>query len=97
MTGKENKGPYHNKHFHKSMQTHKSLAQERTILANERSTLAYIRTGFAAFALGFGLIHFFENDPGYKTGGWMTVIAGVIFIVMGLVYYPLRNRRIRAH
>ncbi len=86
-----------NNHFKKSVVSHKLLAQERTILANERNTLAYIRTGFSSFLLGIGLIKLFENEIIFIYSGWAVNILGLIFIVMGLVYYPIRNRKIKSH
>lgn len=73
---------------------HKKLAQERTILANERNTLAYIRTGFSAFLLGFGLIEFLE---GFTYLGWLVVALGVVINILGLIYYPIRKKKIKAY
>jgi len=78
----------------KRLISHKKLAQERTILANERNTLAYIRTGFASFALGLALIKLFEEHIRYVYAGYGATILGVILIVLGIVYYPLRKKRI---
>lgn len=73
------------------------MAQERTILANERNTLAYIRTGFFAFLLGFGLIKLFEYDVIFVIGVWGVNILGLVFIILGLVYYPIRKRKIKSY
>ena len=86
-----------NNHFKKSVTSHKLLAQERTILANERNTLAYIRTGFSAFLLGIGLIKLFANQTMFVYSGWAAIILGIIFIVMGLVYHPIRERKIKSY
>lgn len=86
-----------NNHFKKSVISHKFLAQERTILANERNTLAYIRTGFSAFLLGIGLIKLFENEMIVVYSGWGAIILGLIFIFLGLVYYPVRKRKIKSY
>jgi len=83
--------------FKKSVVSHKLLAQERTILANERNTLAYIRTGFSAFLLGIGLIKLFENEKLVVYNGWGAIILGLVFIVLGLVYYPIRKQKIKLH
>jgi len=74
--------------------SHKRLAQERTILANERNTLAYIRTGFASFALGIALIKLFEEHIKYVYAGYGALSIGIILILLGLVYYPLRKKKI---
>ncbi len=78
----------------KKLISHKKLAQERTILANERNTLAYIRTGFGCFALGIALIKLFEEHIKYVYGGYIALGIGIIFISLGLIYYPLRKKRI---
>lgn len=77
--------------------SHKKLAQERTILANERNSLAYIRTGFACFALGAALIKLFENSMSYVYGGYFSIFIGVSFIIFGVIYYPIRKKRILSH
>jgi uncharacterized membrane protein YidH (DUF202 family) len=86
-----------NDHFKKTITSHKLLAQERTVLANERNTLAYIRTGFSAFLLGIGLIKLFEDAMVFVFGGWGAIILGLIFIIIGLVYYPIRRQKIRSY
>jgi len=83
-----------NSHFKKAVVSHKFLAQERTLLANERNTLAYIRTGFSAFVLGIASLKFFEGDIFFLYAGWVAVVVGVLFILFGLVYYPLRKKRL---
>ena len=70
------------------------LAQERTNLANERNTLAYIRTGFASFALGIILVKLFENHEKLVPLGYLASIIGAILMLLGLIYYPLRKRKI---
>lgn len=80
-----------------SLLSHKRLAQERTIFANERNTLAYIRTGFASFALGIALIKLFDESLKYVYGGYVAVGLGIIFILLGLVYYPLRRKKILSY
>jgi uncharacterized membrane protein YidH (DUF202 family) len=86
-----------NNHFKKTITSHELMAQERTILANERNTLAYIRTGFSAFLLGIGLIKLFEHEAVFVISGWGANILGLIFIVLGLVYYPIRKRKIKSY
>ena len=83
-----------NNYLKKRLISHKKLAQERTILANERNTLAYIRTGFGSFALGLALIKLFDENIKYVYAGYGAAILGVILIILGLVYYPLRKRKI---
>ena len=82
---------------HEAVEHYKRLAQERTILANERNTLAYIRTGFSAFLLGFGFVEFLEDDIRFTYLGWGIVILGAILIILGLVYYPIRKKRIKSY
>lgn len=86
-----------NNYSEKTLISRKLLAQERTILANERNTLAYIRTGFSAFLLGIGLIKLFENEALFVYSGWAAIILGLIFIILGLVYYPIRKRKIKSY
>jgi uncharacterized membrane protein YidH (DUF202 family) len=86
-----------NNHFKESVKSHKHLAQERTILANERNTLAYIRTGFSAFVLGIAAIKLFESDGFLLYAGWIAVVIGILFIIFGIVYYPIRKKRIKSY
>jgi len=86
-----------NNHFKESVTSHKLLAQERTILANERNTLAHVRTGFSAFVLGIAAIKLFENDGFFLYVGWIAVAIGILFIILGLVYYPIRKKRIESY
>ncbi len=88
---------FHGNHFKKSLQSHKALAQERTILANERNTLAYIRTGFASFVMGIALLKLFDENVLFVYGGWLSVLMGAVFILLGLIYHPLRKKRIRSY
>ena len=81
----------------KKLISHKKLAQERTILANERNTLAYIRTWFSAFVLGIAAIKLFENDGFFLYAGWIAVLIGVLFVTLGIVYYPIRKRKIKSY
>jgi uncharacterized membrane protein YidH (DUF202 family) len=74
--------------------SHKKLAQERTILANERNTLAYVRTGFGSFALGLALIKLFEEHVKYVYAGYGAAILGIVLIFLGIIYYPLRKKKI---
>ena len=80
----------------KSLESHKSLAQERTILANERNSLAYIRTGFSAFVFGLALIKLFEDSTISVYGGWASLLLGFLLIILGLIYYPLRKKKIKS-
>ncbi|PIN93989.1 hypothetical protein COU54_00750 [Candidatus Pacearchaeota archaeon CG10_big_fil_rev_8_21_14_0_10_31_24] len=77
--------------------SHKKLAQERTILANERTTLAYVRTGFGAFVLGIALIKLFEEHIKYVYAGYGAAALGVVLIILGVVYYPLRKKKILSY
>lgn len=82
---------------HEAIESHKRLAQERTILANERNTLAYIRTGFSSFLLGFGLVEFLGDDIRFSYLGWGVIIFGGLLIATGLIYYPIRKRKIKSY
>jgi len=86
-----------NNKINKSLTSHKKLAQERTLLANERNSLAYIRTGFASFALGAGLIKFFEEEIIYLYSGYSAILIGIAFILLGIIYYPLRKKKILSY
>ena len=86
-----------NNFFKKKLASHKRLAQERTILANERNTLAYIRTGFGSFVLGIALIRFFDESLRYVYAGYFALIVGIILILLGLIYYPLRKKKILSY
>lgn len=79
-----------------AVESHKKLAQERTILANERNTLAYIRTGFSAFLFGFGLVEFVGDDIRLRYLGWGIIGLGCALVLVGLVYYPLRKKKIQS-
>ncbi len=71
-----------------------NLEQERTILANERTMLAYVRTGLAAFVLGFALIKLFEDNLRYVYSGYGIIVFGGLLIILGLIYYNIRKRKI---
>ena len=86
-----------NNYLRRRLISHKKLAQERTILANERNTLAYIRTGFGSFALGLALIKLFEEHIKYVYAGYVAATLGIILIILGIVYYPLRKKRILSY
>jgi uncharacterized membrane protein YidH (DUF202 family) len=81
----------------KRLISHKKLAQERTILANERNTLAYVRTGFSSFVLGIALIKLFEEHIKYVYAGYGALSMGIILILFGLIYYPLRKKKILSY
>jgi len=86
-----------NHYLKRRLASHKKLAQERTVLANERNTLAYIRTGFSSFILGIALIKLFEEHIKYVYAGYSALGVGIILITLGIVYYPLRKKRILSH
>jgi uncharacterized membrane protein YidH (DUF202 family) len=86
-----------NNHFNESVKSHKLLAQERTILANERNTLAYVRTGFSAFVLGIAAIKLFESEGFLLYAGWIAVVIGILLIILVVVYYPMRKKRIKSY
>jgi putative membrane protein len=81
----------------KRLISHKKLAQERTILANERNMLAYVRTGFASFVLGIALIKLFDTHIKYVYAGYGALALGLILIIFGVVFYPLRKKRILSY
>ncbi|PIN76299.1 hypothetical protein COV18_00090 [Candidatus Woesearchaeota archaeon CG10_big_fil_rev_8_21_14_0_10_37_12] len=97
MAAADEKKAFQHRHFKKSLQTHKLLAQERTVLANERNTLAYVRTGFSAFVLGIALIKLFEEHLFFVYSGWASLLIGLLIIILGLVYYPVRKQKIKSY
>ena len=74
-----------------------NLEQERTVLANERTMLAYVRTGLAAFVLGFALIKLFEDNIKYVYSGYGIIAFGVLLIILGLISYNIRKRKILSY
>ena len=86
-----------NNFLKKRLISHKKLAQERTILANARNTLAYVRTGFASFALGIALIKLFEENIKYVYAGYSALSIGIFLIIFGIIYYPLRKKKILSY
>lgn len=86
-----------NNYLKRRLISHKKLAQERTILASERNTLAYVRTGFAAFALGIALIKLFEEHIKYIYAGYTALSIGIFLILLGIIYYPLRKKKILSY
>jgi len=86
-----------NNYIKRRLISHKKLAQERTVLANERNTLAYVRTGFGSFALGIALIKLFEEHIKYVYAGYVSATIGIILIILGIIYYPFRKKRILSY
>ena len=86
-----------NNYLKRRLISHKKLAQERTNLANERNSLAYVRTGFSSFVLGIALIKLFEEHIRYVYAGYSALIIGLILIILGIVFYPLRKRKILSY
>lgn len=86
-----------NHKMRKALESHKKLAQERTILANERNSLAYVRTGFGAFVLGLALIKLFDTHMNFVYAGYGAAIVGVLIILLGIAYYPIRKKKILAY
>lgn len=73
------------------------LALERTNMANERTMLAYIRTAITSFLFGTALIKFFEDLRIATYFGIIAIIAGILFLIAGLVYYPIKRKRSRKY
>ncbi|MFP4514510.1 MAG: DUF202 domain-containing protein [Parcubacteria group bacterium] len=86
-----------NNNIDKTLKSRKLLAQERTVFANERNTLAYIRTGFSSFVLSIAAIKLFDNNILFTYIGWIAFVVGLVLIIIGVVYYPIRKRRIKSH
>ncbi|MDP3916889.1 MAG: DUF202 domain-containing protein [Nanoarchaeota archaeon] len=86
-----------NNYLKRRLISHKKLAQERTILANERNTLAYVRTGFGSFVLGIALIKLFEEHMNYVYAGYTALFVGIILILLGISFYPLRKKKILSY
>ena len=78
-----------------SARENNKLAQERTFLAYERTMLAYFRTAFAALLFGFALVKLSQSTPVIYLGGFSMAI-GILFLVIGFYYSPLR-KKIRKH
>ncbi|MBI2452173.1 DUF202 domain-containing protein [Candidatus Pacearchaeota archaeon] len=70
------------------------LSKERTLMSNERTMLSYVRTGLTAFVLGFGLIKLFAETRGALLWGYVAILVGILFIVVGIVHYTIRGRKI---
>jgi len=78
-----------------NLQLRDKYAQERTLLANERTMLAHIRTALALFLFGVAILKLFENWSFSIYIGILAIIAGFIFLIIGLTYYPIRKRKIK--
>lgn len=85
-----------NKHEKDSWLVQKLYAKERTMLANERNSLAYIRTGFSAFVLGLAFIKLFEQDPIFVRSGTISLLAGTLFILLGIILYFIRKNKFKS-
>jgi len=70
------------------------LSEERTLLSNERTFLAYIRTAFTILIAGIAIINLF-NLGILNFVGFALLVAGAFFLVLGLIYYIIRKRKIR--
>ncbi len=71
------------------------LAEERTFLSYERTMLSYFSTAFAALLFGFALIKLSLTKPIIYIGG-LSMIIGIVFLILGLYYSPLR-KGVREH
>ena len=68
-------------------------ATRRTRLANERTYLAWYRSALAAFAVGVG----FGGLPHVAhVTRWPYVVAGVLFVLLGIVFVGYGSLRQRA-
>ncbi len=70
------------------------LSEERTLLSNERTFLSYIRTAFAIIVAGIAIIGFFREGM-VKTLGFMVLLAGILFLIFGIIYYFVRKDKIK--
>ena len=59
------------------------LARQRTELANERTLLAYIRTAMGFVIVGIPAVWWLD-EPGIQAMGVVSLIAGAIFLVIGI-------------
>jgi len=50
-----------------------------------------------SFVLGIALIKLFEEHIKYVYAGYGAVAVGVILIILGVVYYPLRKKKILSY
>jgi len=69
-----------------------ALDQRRTTLARERTMLSFIRTALSFFILSAVLFKFFEEKTALYLG-IISIIAGIVFAIIGLTYYPKKNKR----
>lgn len=70
------------------------LSEERTLLSNERTLLSYIRTAFAVIVAGIAIIGFFKEGIA-NTLGFFVLGLGIIFLVIGVIYYFYRKKKFR--
>ncbi len=71
------------------------LAKERTQLANERTMLAYLRTAFSLFLFAIAIFKLFKEWAWAVPLGIFTLVMGFLFIIIGVIYYKIRNKKIR--
>jgi putative membrane protein len=73
----------------------KELSEDRTVLSNERTLLSYIRTAFAVIVAGIAILGFFKGGV-TNTIGFIVLFGGIAFLILGLIYYFIRKRKLGA-
>lgn len=61
------------------------MSHKRTELAYERTVLAYFRTGASLILFSFAFLGFSEGRPLFLYGGYTALIAGVLFLGIGVI------------
>ncbi len=67
------------------------LSKERTLLSHERTMIAIAQLALAITALGFLIVRFFADDPGYE---WFLAIGiGFVLVSAWLFYHSFKDYR----
>lgn len=59
--------------------------------------LAHIRTSVALVAFGLGAVELLDDYAWSNVVGVISVALGGLLFIFGIVYYPIRNRRIKQY
>jgi putative membrane protein len=71
----------------------KELEKLQAHYANERTLLSYVRTSASVLVLAVALLRFFDNRT-ISYLGWVTLIAGIVILIVGLQRYSQERKRI---
>lgn len=67
------------------------LSKERTLLSHERTAISLGQVALAAAAIGFTIVRFFSDEPGY---GWFMLIGiGTVILSGFLTYHAWKDYR----